>query len=178
MENESLKYVHPHALEILKYLLDTTTTTTSANNSTPPSQSEQPPRSPVPLVNHRNNAGNTPLHWAALNTHLNCVKALVEAGADISAKNNAGHDAAFLAERTGWKLQTEGEDANADVADVHETPDTEMSPGLEVAEWLLGRDTRTGSERMGGGEGSRAGNESEDEVLGDEMGGVIQTSTE
>jgi Ankyrin repeats (many copies) len=29
------------------------------------------------LVNHKNVSGNTPLHWAALNGHLSCVKALM-----------------------------------------------------------------------------------------------------
>jgi FOG: Ankyrin repeat len=48
------------------------------------------------FVNHRNYSGNTSLHWAALNTHLECVKALVESGADVTVKNDAGHDAVFL----------------------------------------------------------------------------------
>lgn len=30
------------------------------------------------------------------------MKALVEAGADLDVKNDAGHDAVFLAERTAW----------------------------------------------------------------------------
>lgn len=45
-----------------------------------------------------NDAGNTPLHWAALNGHLECVKLLMHSGADITIFNKAGHDAVFEAE--------------------------------------------------------------------------------
>ncbi|KAL8972422.1 MAG: hypothetical protein Q9183_000554 [Haloplaca sp. 2 TL-2023] len=48
-----------------------------------------------------NAAGNTPLHWAAVNGHLEAVKLLVNSGADPSIKNNAGYDAVFEAERAG-----------------------------------------------------------------------------
>lgn len=65
------------------------------------------------LVNHKNRSGNTPLHWAAVNGHISCVKALVAAGGDPAITNNAGHDALYEAECTG----KEG--------------------GREVAEWLL-----------------------------------------
>lgn len=65
------------------------------------------------LVNHKNVSGNTPLHWAALNGHLACVKALVTAGADPSLTNEAGHDAVYEAECSG----KEG--------------------GKEVAQWML-----------------------------------------
>lgn len=50
------------------------------------------------VLNTRNAAGNTPLHWAALNGHLECVKVLVDAGADPTITNNAGHDAVYEAE--------------------------------------------------------------------------------
>lgn len=53
------------------------------------------------LVNYKNVSGNTPLHWAALNGHLDCVKALVAAGADASIINAAGHDAVYEAEQSG-----------------------------------------------------------------------------
>ena len=39
------------------------------------------------------------MHWAALNGHLAVVKQLVGAGADMWAKNEAGHLAMFEAER-------------------------------------------------------------------------------
>jgi ankyrin repeat protein len=34
------------------------------------------------LINTKNNEGNTPLHWAALNGHLEVVEALVKNGGD------------------------------------------------------------------------------------------------
>lgn len=51
------------------------------------------------LVNKQNAQGNTSLHWAAYNGHLEVVKALVNAGADMWIKNTAGHLAMFEAER-------------------------------------------------------------------------------
>ncbi|KAJ5796934.1 uncharacterized protein N7518_005474 [Penicillium psychrosexuale] len=112
----------------------------------------------VAFVNHRNNSGNTPLHWAALNAHLECVKALVEAGADLEVKNDAGHDAVFLAERTAWATvegDEETEGAEGDDAQVQEIEMTigenegeekpaegsgEVSAGRQVVEWLLASD--------------------------------------
>lgn len=124
------------------------------------------------FVNHRNYSGNTPLHWAALNTHIECVKALVEAGADVTIKNDAGHDAVFLAERAAWSASAEEGDANENEQQTQEIEMTvgegegqgqqqdgagEMSAGRQVVEWLLS------SEKAGGlesgateGEGSSA----------------------
>lgn len=51
------------------------------------------------LVNHGNKEGNTPLHWAAYNGHLEVVKTLLAVGADMWVKNSAGHLAMFEAER-------------------------------------------------------------------------------
>jgi ankyrin repeat protein len=50
------------------------------------------------LLNAVNDAGNTPLHWAALNGHLESVKLLVQSGADVTIINRAGHDAVYEAE--------------------------------------------------------------------------------
>ncbi|PKX97222.1 ankyrin repeat domain-containing protein [Aspergillus novofumigatus IBT 16806] len=105
--------------EILNYLLATLTAQSAA-----PLSAEQI----AAVVNHRNHSGNTPLHWAALNTHLECVKALVEAGADIGVKNDAGLDAIFLAERTAWSTEEEGKEAPAE------------EEGRQVVEWLLSSD--------------------------------------
>lgn len=49
-------------------------------------------------VNHQNHSGNTSLHWAALNGHLEIVKLLLAHGADASTLNSSGHDAVFEAE--------------------------------------------------------------------------------
>ncbi|KAF2125359.1 ankyrin, partial [Dothidotthia symphoricarpi CBS 119687] len=53
---------------------------------------------PSPILNATNESGNTALHWASLNGHLPSVKLLVEAGADVTIINSAGHDAVFEAE--------------------------------------------------------------------------------
>lgn len=50
------------------------------------------------LLNAQNSAGNTPLHWASLNGHLETVKLLVGAGADPAAENKAGHNALYEAQ--------------------------------------------------------------------------------
>lgn len=108
------------------------------------------------VLNHKNHSGNTPLHWAALNTHLECVKALVEAGADIAATNDAGLDAVFLAERADWSAEEvnqsnpggvaqeeEGEESGEMEIEVGETKEEEgeqkapPSKGRQVVEWLL-----------------------------------------
>lgn len=65
------------------------------------------------LVNHKNKSGNTPLHWAAVNGHVLCVKALVAAGGDPATTNDAGHDALYEADCSG------------------------KDGGREVAEWIL-----------------------------------------
>ena len=54
---------------------------------------------PAPeFLNAVNEAGNTPLHWAALNGHLESVKVLIHSGADVTIINRAGHDAVYEAE--------------------------------------------------------------------------------
>lgn len=50
------------------------------------------------IVNSQNKAGNTPLHWAALNGHLEAVKVLLEQGSDPTITNQRGHDAVYEAE--------------------------------------------------------------------------------
>lgn len=66
------------------------------------------------MLNVQNASGNTPLHWASLNGHLEAVKMLMAAGADPSVTNQSGHDAVYEAEINSknavveWLL-TEGE---------------------------------------------------------------------
>ncbi|KAJ5182561.1 hypothetical protein N7492_000177 [Penicillium capsulatum] len=99
-----------------------------------------------------------PLHWAALNTHLECVKALVEAGADVAIKNNAGHDAVFLAERAAWSASAEevGEDDQTEEIEMsigeeegqaqEQQQAPEPTPGRQVVDWLLGSEKAAGLE--------------------------------
>lgn len=49
-------------------------------------------------LNVQNASGNTPLHWASLNGHLEAVKILIAAGADPSVTNQAGHNCVYEAE--------------------------------------------------------------------------------
>lgn len=53
------------------------------------------------ILDAHNAAGNTPLHWAALNGHLEAVKVLVGAGADVRVRNGAGREAVGEAEGGG-----------------------------------------------------------------------------
>lgn len=67
---------------------------------------------PHPAIAHKNTAGNTPLHWAALNGHVKIVEALVlTANADPTATNDAGHDSVYEAE---------------------------LNEKMDVVEWILG----------------------------------------
>lgn len=50
------------------------------------------------ILNAQNKSGNTALHWAALNGHLEPVKKLLEYGADPTITNQNGHDAVYEAE--------------------------------------------------------------------------------
>jgi uncharacterized protein len=104
-------------LDIIKLLLSTST------------------QKPTPFLNLTNASGNTPLHWASLNGHLEAVKLLIEAGGDITIFNKAGHDAVFEAEVNDKK---------------------------EVVDWLLGHvealEKSVGG-RASNGEGSAGGEE-------------------
>ncbi|KAL2809748.1 ankyrin repeat-containing domain protein [Aspergillus granulosus] len=126
------------------------------------------------VVNHRNHSGNTALHWAALNTHLECVKALVEAGADVSIKNQAGLDAVFLAERADWSAQEEGQEQEegkegAEEVEIEIGAQGEaegaaaagpVTKGRQVVEWLLAADKSDEAEGSSGANvGTSAGEE-------------------
>lgn len=97
------------------------------------------------------------------------MKALVESGADITVKNDAGHDAVFLAERAAWSASAE--EVNEDEEQTQEIEMTvgegqgdgqgeqqqagEMSAGRQVVEWLLSSEKAAGLESGANeGEGS------------------------
>jgi len=67
------------------------------------------------ILNSQNAAGNTALHWAALNGHLEAVKVLLDEGSDPTITNHKGHDAVYEAELNDkrevveWVLKEGGE---------------------------------------------------------------------
>ena len=73
-----------HALDVLNYLLAII--------------HPAPRELRASTLNVQNASGNTPLHWASLNGHLEAVKILVAAGADPSVTNQAGHNCVYEAE--------------------------------------------------------------------------------
>jgi hypothetical protein len=82
------------------------------------------------VVNKQNKAGNTALHWAALNGKFDAVKMLFEHGADLTIKNERGRDAILEAllndknEIVEWAIKTgvkdlqigDGDDGEEEVA--------------------------------------------------------------
>jgi ankyrin repeat protein len=74
------------------------------------------------ILNAQNKAGNTALHWAALNGHLEAVKVLLEEGSDPTITNQRGHDAVYEAELNDkkevveWVLKEGGEGLESGVA--------------------------------------------------------------
>ena len=72
-------------LDIVEYLLGALSTSPSSSHHSS-------------LIDTPNAYGNTPLHYAAVNGHLDIVKLLVAAGADPNLKNDASHNAVFEAE--------------------------------------------------------------------------------
>lgn len=84
-------------LEVVKYLLSLLAVVQPAESTSTETQPSADKSAPQ-LVNHQNISGNTPLHWAAVNGHLEVVRLLVQHGADPTIVNAAGRDAVVEAE--------------------------------------------------------------------------------
>ncbi|KAK0190978.1 ankyrin repeat-containing domain protein [Armillaria mellea] len=98
---------------------------------------------PTSLLSEKNAAQSTPLHWAALNSHLPCAQKLVQfpggPGVDlIDIKNAAGHSPLAEAEFAGWDegakwlvqvMNLETDDSPNEEAD--EGLSNETAPALE-----------------------------------------------
>lgn len=105
----------------------------------------------------------------------------MNAGADIGAKNDAGHDAVFLAERTGWgatEVGDEGENEEAEVEAEGKEGGEEQEgkgKGREVVEWLLG--CKAGEElEKGAGTGDGEERSAETDIKEEDgMEGVVET---
>lgn len=82
-------------LDVINYLVSLLTPSNALGNSVGATTAD---KSAPQLVNHKNVNGNTPLHWAGMNGHLEVVKVLVGAGADPSIVNAAGRDAVVESE--------------------------------------------------------------------------------
>ncbi|KAF8627635.1 hypothetical protein AX15_004329 [Amanita polypyramis BW_CC] len=82
---------------------------------------------PPSLLSAQNNAGSTPLHWAAINSQLDVAKKLVQfptgPGADlIDIRNTAGRSPLAEAEMAGWD---EGAKYIVQVMNINETKGNE-----------------------------------------------------
>jgi hypothetical protein len=81
-------------IEIVQFLLQLHGAQPLAETDTLSNPSTPPPA----VVNAPNKAGNTALHWAALNGHVEVILILLAHGADPSILNATGHDALYEAE--------------------------------------------------------------------------------
>ena len=114
------------------------------------------------ILNAQNKAGNTALHWAALNGHLEAVKVLLEEGADPTITNQRGHDAVYEAELNDktevveWVLKEGGEGLESGVAGEEGEPkgDEEMGDDEETLVESAGEERGIAKDDNGEGEGS------------------------
>ncbi|KAH3674827.1 hypothetical protein WICMUC_003030 [Wickerhamomyces mucosus] len=98
----------------------------------------------IKLVNIQNIEGNTPLHWAALNGHLQIVQLLCdEYEADAFVKNKFNHDSIFEAENNGkddvetyflkkFDVEPINADDDVEIKVSNDDVDVQVKPGTEI----------------------------------------------
>jgi ankyrin repeat protein len=89
------------------------------------------------VLNAKNKSGNTALHWAALNGHVEVLLVLLQRGADPSILNTAGHDALFEAElnektKAAEVLLAEGKELESTVRGGAENDDEDAEEDVEI----------------------------------------------
>lgn len=127
------------------------------------SRLSQPPQNPtlLALINTPNDNGNTPLHWAALNGHLECVKTLVDNGADPTITNKAGHDPVYEAELNDrkevvdWVLKEGGDGLESGIGGETGEGDGSDEDDADIA-------VHTTTDSAGQGESSQSGSQLDD----------------
>jgi len=90
------------------------------------------------LVNDRDNNGDTPLHAAALHNQFAVVQELLDAGADVNAKNGYG---AFTPQDLGSILTSNNHKDPVSLLTVHGIDQSDMKNGytpLHLAEFAVG----------------------------------------
>lgn len=127
-------------LEVVQFLLKQL-----ADPETKQSEEDKQNTKTSSYINAANSTGNTALHWAAFNGHLEVVKCLCDHGADPFIKNQYGHDVFYEAgqneqEKTeDYLLETYGEelDEEFDLREEQQEDDqeqeVEFKEGTEIA---------------------------------------------
>jgi uncharacterized protein len=117
---------------------------------------------PPSLLSAQNNAGSTPLHWAAVNAQLEIAQKLIRCPGGpgnvlIDIKNTAGRSPLTEAEMAGWDegakymvevMNLEENDGSDDVDDTNAAPDIEIEiqdAEGQVSKMKISADARTSS---------------------------------
>ena len=123
------------------------------------------PLLPPTILSAQNHSGSTPLHWAALNSHLDIAQKLVQhplgPGHDlIEIKNVAGRSPLGEAELAGWeegakwfvqvmnlnlKQESEGNEGEGDALDMESGIDRDIEVEIQDADGQIAKMTISGT---------------------------------